>query len=70
MTTVVSRHRVWLLLTVALGACGCGGALPRGSGTYCQSGPKYGTECYSDIDVTDPPGHHGPPPPPEQRKEL
>jgi len=33
-----------------LGACG-----PAG-GTYCQSGPRYGTTCYSSTEVTAPPG--------------
>ncbi len=34
-------------MTVAFGfslaLVGCG---PDGNGTYCQSGPKYGTQCY------------------------
>ena len=29
-------------------ACGPGG------GTYCQSGPKYGTQCYSKMDLQQP----------------
>ena len=37
-----------LLLT--LGAC------PSTAQTYCQSGPKYGTQCYAPEDVEDPPG--------------
>ena len=48
-----------LLMLVCLAslttACG-----PAG-GTYCQSGPKYGTQCYSRMDLQ-PPG--SPPPPP------
>jgi hypothetical protein len=39
---------------------GCG----PGAGTYCQSGPKYGTQCYSQMDLQ-PPG--SPPPPPGDR---
>lgn len=35
--------------TVLIAACG-----PAG-GTYCQSGPKYGTQCYSKMDLQ-PPG--------------
>ena len=34
---------------------GCG----PGGGTYCQSGPKYGTQCYSQMDLQPP----GSPPP-------
>jgi hypothetical protein len=37
-----------------LSACG------PGAGTYCQSGPKYGTQCYSQVDLQPP----GTPPPP------
>jgi len=36
---------------------GCG---PAGGGTYCQSGPRYGTQCYSNADVTAPPGQRPP----------
>ena len=35
---------------------GCG----PGAGTYCQTGPKYGTQCYSQMDLQPP----GSPPPP------
>lgn len=52
--------RFSLLLLVAayratfIAACG------PGAGTYCQSGPKYGTQCYSQMDLQPP----GTPPPP------
>jgi hypothetical protein len=39
-------------LVAAATACGPGG------GTYCQSGPKHGTQCYSESDVRTPPGRH------------
>jgi hypothetical protein len=55
----MSRFFLLLTLTCAmavLSACGPGG------GTYCQTGPKYGTQCYSRMDVQ-PPG--SPPPPPD-----
>ena len=42
------------LLASLLAACG-----PNG-GTYCQSGPKYGTQCYSQMDLQ-PPGSAPPP---------
>ena len=46
----------WTLIAVTLlttvPACGPGG------GTYCQSGPKHGTKCYSETDVRNPPGTH------------
>lgn len=29
---------------------GCG----PGSGTYCQTGPKYGTQCYAEPDIAGP----------------
>jgi len=45
-------------LASVLAACG-----PQG-GTYCQSGPKYGTQCYSKMDLQ-PPG--SPPPPADNR---
>ena len=41
---------------VATTACG------PGSGTYCQSGAKYGTQCYSQADVSNPPGQRPDPP--------
>ena len=52
-----------LLVTLACAAAvltGCG----PGGGTYCQSGPKYGTQCYSQMDLQ-PPGT--PPPSPDDR---
>ena len=33
------------LLLLATSACGVG------SGTYCQSGPKYGTQCYAEPEI-------------------
>jgi hypothetical protein len=41
---------------LALTALACG----PGAGVYCQSGPKYGTECYSEADVRNPPGEQRP----------
>ena len=38
-----------LVFALALPACG------PGAGSYCQSGPKYGTQCYSQMDLQ-PPG--------------
>ena len=35
---------VAFLVALGLAALGC---WPFGAGTYCQSGPKYGTQCYS-----------------------
>lgn len=43
-----------VICPASLTACGPGG------GTYCQSGPKYGTHCYSQMDLQPP----GSPPPP------
>ena len=43
-----------VICQASLAACGPGG------GTYCQSGPKYGTQCYSQMDLQPP----GSPPPP------
>jgi hypothetical protein len=31
---------------------GCG----PGAGAYCQSGPRYGTQCYTESDLNSPPG--------------
>jgi hypothetical protein len=45
-------------VTAVLSGCGPGG------GTYCQTGPKYGTQCYSQMDLQ-PPG--SPPPPADDR---
>ncbi len=39
---------------VTLVAAGCGGD------TYCQSGPKYGTQCMSLTDARNPPGQRPP----------
>ncbi|MES1177286.1 MAG: hypothetical protein ABUL62_23390 [Myxococcales bacterium] len=48
---------LWLVLVGLIAfAAGCG----PGGGTYCQSGPKYGTQCYSAMDLQPP----GSPPPP------
>jgi hypothetical protein len=44
-----------VLFGTLTGACGPGG------GTYCQTGPRYGTQCYSTVDVSNPPGYKGPP---------
>jgi hypothetical protein len=41
--------KVALALALGLPACG------PGAGSYCQSGPKYGTQCYSQMDLQ-PPG--------------
>jgi hypothetical protein len=51
----------FLLSFAALGGAlallaGCG----PGAGSYCQTGPKYGTQCYSQMDLQPP----GTPPPP------
>jgi hypothetical protein len=45
----------FLLFCQAALLAGCG----PGGGTYCQSGPKYGTQCYSQMDLQPP----GSPPP-------
>jgi hypothetical protein len=45
------RH-IALLTLVVTAAAGCG----PGAGTYCQSGPKYGTRCYAEPDVRRGPG--------------
>ena len=34
-----------VLVPIAVAACG------PGSGTYCQTGAKYGTQCYAEPDV-------------------
>ena len=49
---------ILVCLAALMAACG-----PDG-GTYCQSGPKYGTQCYSKMDLQ-PPG--SPPPPAGER---
>lgn len=52
----------WLVvLGFGLGLVGCSGAQ---GGTYCQSGSKYGTQCYSLADIQSPPGQPPPPPTP------
>jgi hypothetical protein len=38
-----------IVLFVLLTLSGCGP-----DGTYCQSGPKYGTQCYTQSDVQGP----------------
>jgi hypothetical protein len=40
----ISKLQRSLLLGLALLACAC-------PDTYCQSGPKYGTQCYRPDDV-------------------
>ena len=40
------------LLVTFPAATACG----PGSGVYCQSGSKYGTDCYAEPDVREPPG--------------
>ena len=52
----VCAEVVSLLLGAAL--CGC---MP-GAGTYCQSGSRYGTRCYAQSDVQNPPGAPHPQP--------
>jgi hypothetical protein len=49
-----------LLVTLTSAAALLSGCGP-GGGAYCQSGPKYGTQCYSQMDLQ-PPGS----PPPSQ----
>lgn len=43
-----------MLAAGALAGCG------PGSGVYCQSGAKYGTQCYAEPDVQQPPGQPRP----------
>ena len=53
-----------LLLALVLTAC-------AENGTYCQSGPKYGTQCYANTGSGDPvPAYQsqGSPPQPEQNR--
>jgi len=50
----------WVLASLSAVMAGCG----PGAGTYCQTGPKNGTQCYSQMDLQ-PPG--APPPPPGDR---
>jgi hypothetical protein len=56
---------VAIVVLLALGAC----AMTPGSGTYCQSGAKYGTQCYAEPDVKEPPGAAREPPDPPQKGE-
>src|SRR5450432_3050187 len=63
------KKKVYLAILGGLSALladGCGGD------TYCQSGPKYGTQCYSLSDVRTPPGQRPPlssEPPPRWQPE-
>ncbi|MFZ5890766.1 MAG: hypothetical protein ACOY0T_06910 [Myxococcota bacterium] len=41
------------LVACVMALAGCSGA---GAGTYCQSGSRYGTQCYAEPDVRQPPG--------------
>jgi hypothetical protein len=43
-------------MVVAAALAGCG----PGSGVYCQSGSKYGTQCYAEPDVQQPAGQPRP----------
>jgi len=54
MWKIVLSIATFIVGTTCLGGCG------PGAGTYCQSGPKYGTQCYSQMDLQPP----GSPPPP------
>jgi hypothetical protein len=49
----VEKFGVIAIAMTALLVSGC-----WGPGTYCQSGPKYGTQCYT---VQNEPGTNGPP---------
>lgn len=40
---------VFVILTGLAAAAGCGTSSP---GTYCQTGPKYGTQCYHSVPAT------------------
>lgn len=51
--------RFSFLLALAGAAAWLAGCGP-GAGSYCQTGPKYGTQCYSQMDLQPP----GSPPPP------
>jgi hypothetical protein len=50
-TQMLKQLLTLTLVSLAVALPGCG---PNG-GTYCQSGPKYGTQCYSQMDLQ-PPG--------------
>jgi hypothetical protein len=55
MMTITALRRLMRgsLVVSTLAACG------PGSGVYCQSGPKYGTQCYSEADVREDPKQRG-----------
>ncbi len=57
------RALIGVLLSGAAFACG------PGAGTYCQTGNRYGTECYSRADVESPPGAPGRPADGESRPD-
>ena len=44
-----------ILIVLATAAATLSSACGPGAGAYCQSGPKYGTQCYSQLDLQ-PPG--------------
>ncbi|MGC4090597.1 MAG: hypothetical protein QM756_22545 [Polyangiaceae bacterium] len=50
----MSKLSAILLAASLLAACGPGG------GAYCQSGSRYGTQCYAEPDVRQPPGSYRP----------
>jgi len=56
-STALMRPMIFLaiLCSCAFAVVGCG------ADTYCQSGAKYGTQCYSMTDVRSPPGQRPPP---------
>jgi len=51
---MTSRALLFAALAAVLVGCG------PGSGVYCQSGPKHGTQCYAEPDVRQPPGQPRP----------
>lgn len=58
------RHAV-ILMALAASLFGLGCWSSSGSGNYCQSGPKYGTQCYyvNERNEAQPiPSRQGPPP--------
>ncbi|HET9959116.1 MAG TPA: hypothetical protein VFQ61_31715 [Polyangiaceae bacterium] len=70
---MTAEHRVWFyplrrrfafsstaMFLALLAAPGWVAACGPNGGTYCQSGPKYGTQCYAMPDVEHTPG--APPP--------
>ncbi len=52
---------LFALLTLTLTACG--------SSTYCQSGPKHGTQCY-DVDEPDSSSNPTNAPPDHQQQQM